>query len=181
MSDTHISMLRAHSRHRDYVRLALLLVSQALDRRAVIHDTSKMQDDEYEGYARIHGAMVGLSFGSPEQRDVVTHEQATVDLHHLRNSHHPEHPALQGQQAETIRGLPDDCVYWTARAAAALTFIDLIEMVCDWRGAWQGYGDNPMTWDKTVEVSLERKAAHLTAEQQWLVREVATFIGRARV
>lgn len=45
-------LLRSYSRHRDYVRLALAFVTQALDRRSLEHDASKMLDDEFAGFAQ---------------------------------------------------------------------------------------------------------------------------------
>jgi len=59
-------LLRSYSRHRDFVRLALLHVTQALERRGVEHDASKMLDDEFAGFARINAAARVQKFGSPE-------------------------------------------------------------------------------------------------------------------
>jgi hypothetical protein len=56
-----------------------------------------------------------------------------------------------------------------------MTFLDVIEMVCDWWGARRGYDDSRMTWPESVEMNLNSKGKHLSAEQQWLVREVAQF------
>ena len=103
-------------------------------------------------------------------------ERATIDLHFLRNSHHPERPKLVGEAAEHARGdLPDDCTYWSARMAANMTFLDVIEMVCDWWGARKGY-DDPRPWSESVKLNLESKGKHLSAEQRWLAESVAYFL-----
>ena len=168
-------LLRSYSRHRDFVRLALLHVTQALERRGVEHDASKMLDDEFAGFARINAAARVQKFGSPEYAEAMQRERGTIDLHFTRNSHHPERPKLLGEAAETERGLPDDMTYWAARQGAEMTFIDVIEMVCDWWGARKGYGDS-RTWEESVELNFKSKANYLSGHQLWLAREVAAFL-----
>ena len=169
-------LLRSYSRHRDYVRLALTRVVHALEDRAIEHDASKMLDDEFAGFARINAVARLHKFGSPEYKDSMKQERATIDLHFSRNSHHPERPRLLGEAAEVARGLPDDATYWEAHGAAAMTFLDVIEMVCDWWGARRGYDDSRMTWQQSVAMNLESKGKYLSAEQKWLVGEVARFL-----
>lgn len=168
-------LLRSYIRHRDYVRLALLHVTQGLERRAVEHDASKMLDDEFSGFARINAIARVHKFGSPEYAELMRQERATIDLHFTRNSHHPERPRLLGEAAETQRGLPDDSTYWAAHAGAAMTFLDVIEMVCDWWGARKGYGDS-RSWADSVELNFKSKGKYLSEHQLWLAREVATFL-----
>jgi hypothetical protein len=170
-------LLRSYSRHRDYVRLALAFVTQALERRALEHDASKMLDDEFAGFARINAVARTSKFGTPEYNASMQQERSTIDLHFSRNSHHPERPKLLGEAAETARGLPDDCTYWQARDGAAMTFLDVIEMVCDWWGARKGYDDSRMTWPESVEMNLKSKTPYLSDQQQWLVRDIAKFLG----
>jgi hypothetical protein len=169
-------LLRSYSRHRDFVRLALLFVTQDIDRRSLTHDASKMLDDEFFGFARINAIARVNKFGSEEYKASMKQERATIDLHFSRNSHHPERPKLLGEAAETNRGLPDDFTYWQARDGARMTFLDVIEMVCDWWGARKGYGDT-RTWQESVELNFKSKGHLLTPEQLWLAREVAAFLG----
>lgn len=168
-------LLRSYSRHRDYVRLALLAVIHDIERRSLVHDASKMLDDEFSGFARINAIARVNKFGSEEYKASMRQERATIDLHFSRNSHHPERPQLLGQVAEAERGLPDDATYWGAHSAARMTFLDVIEMVCDWWGARKGYGDS-RPWVESVELNFASKGHLLTAEQMWLAREVAAFL-----
>jgi hypothetical protein len=168
-------LLRSYSRHRDFVRLALLAVIQDMERRSLTHDASKMLDDEFSGFARINAIARVNKFGSEEYKASMKQERATIDLHFSRNSHHPERPRLIGEAAETERGLPDDATYWSAHGAAAMTFLDVIEMVCDWWGARKGYGDS-RTWRESVELNFKSKGDMLSSEQLWLAREVAAFL-----
>ena len=172
-------LLRSYSRHRDYVRLALTRICHALEERAIEHDASKMLDDEFAGFARINAVARVHKFGSAEYKDSMRQERATIDLHFSRNSHHPERPRLLGEAAEVERGLPDDATYWAAHASARMTFLDLIEMVCDWWGARRGYDDSRMAWPASVEMNLESKGKYLSDEQKWLVREVAQFFNES--
>jgi hypothetical protein len=168
-------LLRSYSRHRDYVRLALTRIVHEMERRAIEHDASKMLDDEFAGFARINAIARVHKFGSPEYKAAMQQERQTIDLHFSRNSHHPERPKLMGAAAERERVLPDDATYWSAHSAASMTFLDIIEMVCDWWGARRGYDDSRMTWPESVKINLESKGKHLSAEQRWLVEEVAAF------
>ena len=169
-------LLRSCSRHRDFVRLALLHVIHDIERRSLTHDASKMLDDEFSGFARINAIARVNKFGSAEYKESMQQERATIDLHFSRNSHHPERPGLLGEAAETQRGLPDDATYWHARDGARMTFLDVIEMVCDWWGARRGYGDT-RSWQDSVELNFTSKGHLLSGEQLWLAREVAAFLG----
>lgn len=160
-------LLRSYSRHRDYVRLALLNVIHDLERRLLAHDASKMLDDEFAGFARINAVARINKFGTPEYKESMQREKATIDLHFSRNSHHAEHASLNLQGSEVAEyevGL------------RGMSFLDVIEMVCDWWGARKGYDDNRMTWPESVKMNLESKGKWLTPEQRWLVGEVAAML-----
>lgn len=149
-----INFIRQYTRHRDFVRLAIMLVVQDLELRSVVHDASKMMEDEFEGYSRINHQTVGTTFGSPEYQAAMESGRKTVDLHFSRNAHHPEHRSLTSE---------------------SLTFLDIIEMVCDWWGACHGYDDSK-SWETSLAESLERKAKYLSPEQIWLATEVGKFL-----
>jgi hypothetical protein len=56
--------------------------------------------------------------------------------------------------------------------AAVMGFLDIIEMVCDWRGAYLGYGSQG-TWAENIERQRERYAQWFSAGQWWLIEQVA--------
>lgn len=171
-------LLRSYIAHRAYLTEAVGFVRSELERRVVVHDLSKLKDDEFAGFARINAAARIHKFGSPEYAEGMQRERGTIDLHFLRNSHHPERPRLIGEAAEKDRGLPDDFTYWSAHAGATMTFIDVIEMVCDWWAARKGY-DDTRPWAESVELNFTAKGKFLSAEQLWLAREVARFLDEA--
>ena len=155
-----INLLRSYSRHRDFVRLALVRVQHALAERAIAHDASKLTDDEFAGFSRINQAARVNKFGSPEYAEGMRRERGVIDLHFSRNTHHPEWPSYQGDEGDR----PE------------ISFLDVIEMVCDWWGARKGY-DDPRSWADSVKLNLETKGKFLTPEQRWLAEQVAAFLG----
>lgn len=168
-------LIRSFIAHRAYLAEGVGLVTAALHRRVIVHDLSKLKADEFAGFSRINAAARIHKFGSPEYKEGMTREKATIELHFSRNSHHPERPKLIGQAAEAARGLPDDATYWAAHTAAQMTFLDVIEMVCDWWAARKGY-DDPRPWQDSVKLNLDAKGKHLNEQQLWLAREVAAFL-----
>lgn len=56
-----------------------------------------------------------------------------------------------------------------------MTFLDIIEMVCDWWGARKGYHDE-RPWAIAVQMSLETKKRYLAPWQIELVHSVAAFL-----
>lgn len=174
-----IGLLRSYLAHRAYVADAIGLLRSELEHRATVHDLSKLKADEFAGFARINAAARLHKFGSPEYSAGMDRERAVINLHFSRNSHHPERPRLVGEQAEADRGLPDDATYWSARDGAAMSFLDVIEMVCDWWAARKGY-DDPRPWAVSVELNLAHKGKYLTEPQRWLALEVAAFLGNVK-
>jgi hypothetical protein len=168
-------LLRSYIAHRAYLDEAVGFVRAELDRRVTVHDLSKLKDDEFAGFSRINAAARIHKFGTPEYIEGMKRERATIDTHFIRNSHHPERPKLLGEAAETERGLPDDATYWSARDGAEMTFLDVIEMVCDWWAARKGYND-ARPWLESVELNFTAKGKYLKDWQTTLAREVAQFL-----
>lgn len=145
-----LNVLRDIHRHRDYLRAALHTIISRLEERAIVHDLSKLRDDEFPGYARLNAAARTLQFGTTEYKEAIQRERETVNLHFAHNSHHPEY------------GNPN--------------FLDIIEMVCDWYAAWCGYGTDKRPWRDSVEQSFEMKSKYLNEAQLWLARQVALLL-----
>lgn len=161
-------LLRSYSRHLMYVRLALTHITQELERRGIVHDASKMSDDEFAGFARINAAARINKFGSPEYAESMQRERGTIDMHFARNTHHAEY------YAEHPEHMMNCC-----RVAHDMTWLDVVEMVCDWWGARKGYDDS-RSWADSVELNLKQKGPYLTERQQWLAREVARSLEAVR-
>lgn len=149
-SDIHRIVLLANwIRHKQFVEEGISFVTNELERRATVHDASKLLRDEFEGFAAISHMATVNRFGTPEYDENLKSQQETIDLHYSRNSHHPE---------KTI-----------------MNFLDVIEMVCDWWGARKGYND-PRSWEESYRINIEKKRQYLSPEQLWLAKEVADYL-----
>lgn len=170
-----VQLLRTYLLHCRHVRAGMRRIVQALENRAEDHDTSKLMADEFGAFSRINSAARQFPYGSDEYRAGLAQEKPTINLHYSRNSHHPEYGKLAGEAAEAARGLPDDATYWAAREASRMTFLDIIEMVCDWRGAYLSYGSQG-TWADNMVRQRERYGTWFTEGQWWLIDEVSVAL-----
>jgi hypothetical protein len=164
--DDGIQLLRSYLLHCRYVRRGLRRVENVLSERGDAHDDSKLWADEFAGFSRINKVARESTYGSPEYRAGLKQEKPTIDQHYERNSHHPEYHGDVNTDGE--RG----------PAAQSMTWLDLIEMVCDWYGAYLAYGAKG-TWAANMQVQRERYGPvgrWFTAGQWWLIEQVAQFV-----
>lgn len=149
-SDIHRIILLANwIRHKQFVEEGISFVTNELERRATVHDASKLLRDEFEGFATISHMATVNRFGTKEYDDNLKSQEDIINLHYSRNSHHPE--------------------------KTNLNFLDVIEMVCDWWGARKGYNDS-RSWKESYEINIEKKYQYMTHEQMWLARQVAEYL-----
>src|SRR5688500_11853943 len=113
MDSDKIALIRTMYVHISQVRANLQRITHDLERRSLIHDESKFSADEFDGFARINKIARENAYGSEAYISSMRQESPTIDLHYSRNSHHPEHWPYQ-----------------------EMSWLDLIEMVCDWRSAY---------------------------------------------
>lgn len=167
-----IQLLRSYLLHCRYVRRGLTNIATALSERADCHDDSKLQADEFAGFSRINKAAREHPYGSPEYRAGLKQEKPTITLHYFRNSHHPE---FHGTETEGRVSIGLEVV------AQSMTWLDLIEMVCDWRGAYLGYGSQG-TWEENMQRQRDRYKVDqwFTKEQWYLIDEVAKFVAAVK-
>jgi hypothetical protein len=130
--------------------------------------------DEFAGFSRINKAAREHPYGSPEYRAGLKQEKPTVELHYSRNSHHPE---FYGSDAKPE---PDDSekrvTIGTGRFLSdQMTWLDIVEMVCDWRGAYLGYGSQG-TWEENMSRQRKRYDGWFTPEQWWLINQLSEFV-----
>ena len=141
-------------KHIKYVQEGLQVVIEELQERLVDHDRSKYNEDELKGYMRFEDMPEGLEYGSPEHKaalDKVMKDNDFWALHLSCNDHHPEHFSDITQMG----------------------LFQIIEMVCDWRGAHAGY-NNTGEWLESIDVNLNK--FNFTKEQEWVIWQVANFL-----
>ena len=97
------------------------VVINLLFKRALNHDSTKLETPEVEGCTAHTDALSKSTYGSPEY-----HERCgdglkpALDHHYAKNRHHPEHYP---------NGIED------------MNLIDMLEMVCDWKAATLRHND----------------------------------------
>lgn len=121
---------RAHiNRVRHYLHQAI----DKLVHRAEVHDASKMESPELEGFAASNTRLKECRFPSPEYDASLAALKSTLDHHYAHNRHHPEH---------WPNGVND------------MTLIDLVEMLCDWKAATERQLDGNIR--KSVEHNAKK-------------------------
>ena len=151
MSQSRVDLIFSMMRHREYVKEGMHLIKAELERRALVHDLSKYKEDEYNGFAKLNSVARNFAYGSPEYIESMKAGKEVIDLHFSRNSHHPEYNNYN------------------------MGWLDIIEMVVDWRAAWKGY-ESGLTWEETVAKQRERFQDKLGGNQWWLVEEIAKWV-----
>jgi len=127
-------------RHNRLVASYLINLACAMEKRAIVHDASKLSVDEFTGFVQINRIAREHEYGSQEYKDSIKKTDA-VALHYSRNPHHPEH----------YKSGVDD-----------MSLVDLIEMVADWKAASETYGQTSL--EEALEIQAKRfglSAKHL--------------------
>lgn len=133
-------------RHQKQVSFLLRELAREFERRADLHDMSKFELDELEGFILLDKGRGHQKeeYGSTAYEDGIKLE--AVKKHQLRNRHHPE--------------------FWP-NGLADMNFIDVVEMLCDWEIARQmrdTEGDMQKTWD------MRQKRFDLSDEDMFALR-----------
>lgn len=120
-------------KHINQVRKHLYTIIDELDRRAVVHDHSKLESPELETFVKYTPKLAGSTYGSNEYKDNLIGMQVALKHHYEVNSHHPEH------YNNGIKGMD---------------LLDVIEMFCDWKAATERHADGDI--NKSIEINQER-------------------------
>jgi hypothetical protein len=73
---------------------------------------------------------------------------------------------IKAQPVQEDEGVP---------AAEAMGFLDLIEMVIDWRSAYLTYGSQG-TWDENMARQIERYREQFSSAQWWMINQVSAWL-----
>lgn len=100
--------------HIDRVAVFLDKVILNIKKRMYEHDQSKLASPEKEAFDEYTPLLSELTYGSEEYRATLRQMKPALEHHYAHNSHHPEH---------------------FEDGVLGMSFLDLIEMLCDWRAA----------------------------------------------
>ncbi|SDQ54523.1 DUF5662 family protein [Carnobacterium viridans] len=120
-------------KHINLVRKHLYSVIDELDKRAKVHDDSKLKSPELETFVKFTPKLAGSTYGSEEYKKNLEGMQVALKHHYEVNSHHPEH------YENGIKGMD---------------LLDVIEMFCDWKAATERHEDGDI--NKSIEINQKR-------------------------
>lgn len=101
-------------KHIHEVRRLLSGIIEELDRRARVHDLSKLESPEKEIFGEYTPELEKCEYMSEDYGKMMEKIRPAIDHHYAKNSHHPEH---------FVSGIND------------MNLLDLLEMLCDWKVA----------------------------------------------
>jgi hypothetical protein len=120
-------------KHIKRVNQLLLESSMELQRRAIIHDKSKLKSPEKELFDEFTPKLAGCTYGSDEYKEFLKGLKVGLDHHYAHNSHHPEH---------------------FENGMNGFDLFDLIEMFFDWKAATERHNDGNIY--KSIEINQKR-------------------------
>lgn len=146
-------------RHKAIVTKNFRAFIAKLEEREAMHDVSKFQQDEFDGFAELDSEEVFKLYGTPEYKARIA-ENKGIKLHWERNSHHPEYFGERG--TDTVLG-------GTLSSIDFMSFVDVLEMVIDWKSACETYGTS---FADSLEISVKRFKPNSNTE--YMIRMIAS-------
>jgi len=119
--------------HIKRVSQLLTEASAELIKRANVHDQSKLESPEKEGFDEFTPKLMGSTYGSDEYKGFLVQLDSILDHHYKHNSHHPEHYE---------NGIRD------------MNLFDILEMFFDWKAAGERHADGNIY--KSIDINRER-------------------------
>jgi len=105
-----------------------------LQRRAAIHDTSKLAEPEKATFDVCTLKLKAIAYGSPEYKAALAELKPALDHHYAANSHHPEH---------------------FTNGVDGMNLLDVVEMLMDWKAATERMA-NGGDIRRSLEINTER-------------------------
>ena len=102
------------NKHRDFVRMLMNEIANAIKERADHHDDSKLVSPEKELFDEFTPKLKGCTYGSPEYNDFLNGLKEALKHHYAANRHHPEH---------------------FDNGMNGMNLVDMVELICDWFAA----------------------------------------------
>lgn len=132
--ETEIKEFASIYHHKFVVLHFMNIIIQDLLIRAEQHDQSKFSEEEFPGLVAAIDDIRRFPFGTPEYEEMRAKHAAVFAEHYKKNRHHAEH------FSDGIEGM---------------TFMDLIEMLCDWKSASMRE-ESQGTIEKSIQVGAEK-------------------------
>jgi hypothetical protein len=130
---TRDDVMRSTAAHIRRVGELLVQASADLAHRAVHHDASKWSEEEWPAFESATPKLAAMTYGSEEYKAALQEIKPALAHHYGANQHHPEY--FGGD--------------W-----AAMSLLDLIEMLCDWKAASERHEDGSL--ERSITINQER-------------------------
>ena len=116
-------------------RVSQLLSAASIEllSRGMVHDESKLGENEKPLFDEMTPKLKGLTYGSDEYKDALLRLKPALDNHYKENRHHPEH------YENGVNGM---------------NLFDIIEMFFDWKAASERHADGNIF--KSIEHNKNR-------------------------
>ncbi|NBV22262.1 MAG: hypothetical protein EB141_16490 [Verrucomicrobia bacterium] len=165
-------------------RVNSLLISccQNLQERAKVHDASKLTEPEKSAFDEHTGKLRGLTYGTPEYKQSLAALGPALQHHYAKNSHHPEHFAVNECNI-CFKVFPKD---WAENCNACgnggftrrggiegMSLFDLMEMVMDWKAAGERHADGSI--ERSLAINAPRFA--ISCQLQKVIENTAREMG----
>ncbi len=105
-----------------------------IQRRATVHDTSKLVEPEKSTFDACTLKLKAMAYGSPEYKAALAELKPALDHHYAANSHHPEH---------------------FTNGVDGMNLFDVVEMLMDWKAATERMA-NGGDIRRSLEINTER-------------------------
>jgi len=120
-------------KHMQQVSKYINLLSCELLKRAIKHDSSKLEEPEASLFEKLTPKLKDSTYGSEDYNKLLEELKPALDHHYANNRHHPEY------HKEGIRGM---------------TLIDLVEFISDCKAASERHSNGDIF--KSIEINQKR-------------------------
>ncbi len=123
--------------------------------RSLVHDASKVQSPEKEGFEEFTKKLATSTYGSEEYKGFLAEMKPLLDHHYAANDHHPEHYGSD-VCVQCGRRSDDPCTCGGPRRPGVerMSLLSLLEMVCDWKAATLRHNDGDIR--RSIEINQKR-------------------------
>jgi hypothetical protein len=145
-------------RHRALVQKNFNKFISKLNERRDLHDISKYQEDEFNGFSELDSEEVFNLYSTDQEKykEKISQNKG-IALHYARNTHHPEHfKDAEHSSAYAFGGID------------FMSFTDILEMVIDWKSACETYNTD---FEDSLEKSIKRFLP--SSKTEYMIRMIA--------
>jgi hypothetical protein len=104
-------------KHIHAVREGVDAVIENLERRALVHDLSKLESPEKEAFDQVTPRLAKTAYGSFEYRATLREIKPALVHHYQLNDHHPEFYGVDGVLGMSLMAIVEMLVDWKAAGA----------------------------------------------------------------